>query len=66
MLVQLIAVPVSSREAIRRIEALADEVVCLIAPEEFRSVGQHYQEFDQVDDPEVADLLHDRRHFEAR
>ena len=62
----IVAVPVSAREAIRRIEEQADEVICLMAPEEFRSVGQHYRDFEQVEDQEVADLLHDRRHFENR
>lgn len=62
----IIAVPVSSRQAIQKIEKLADEVVCLVVPEEFRSVGQHYQDFEQVEDQEVAGLLHDRRHFESR
>ncbi|AHM61245.1 phosphoribosyl transferase domain-containing protein [Flammeovirgaceae bacterium 311] len=62
----IVAVPVSAREAIRKIEQQADDVVCLIVPNEFRAVGQFYQDFNQVEDQEVADLLHNRRHFESR
>jgi putative phosphoribosyl transferase len=62
----IVAVPVSAREAIRKIEQQADEVVCLSVPDEFRAVGQFYQDFNQVEDQEVAALLHDRRHFQSR
>ena len=62
----VVAVPVSAREAIRKVEEVADEVICLSAPEDFRSVGQYYETFDQVADETVADLLHERRDFEAR
>jgi putative phosphoribosyl transferase len=57
----VVAVPVSPPEALRRIEQLADETICLASPADFRSVGQYYQEFEQVSDEEVADLLHQLR-----
>ena len=62
----VVAVPVSSIQAIRKIEQQADEVVCLLVPQEFRAVGQHYQDFNQVEDQEVAELLHKHRNFEPR
>lgn len=62
----IVAVPVSGPEAIRKIEALADEVICLAAPQDFRAVGQYYKDFEQVEDQEVAGLLHERRNFEPR
>ncbi|WP_225000237.1 phosphoribosyltransferase [Cesiribacter sp. SM1] len=62
----IVAVPVSAKEAIHKIKQQADEVICLSVPDEFRAVGQFYQDFNQVEDQEVAALLHDRRHFEAR
>ena len=51
------AVPVASVEARERIEALADEVVCLAAPAYFSAVGQWYADFGQTEDDEVRDLL---------
>jgi len=53
----IVAVPVISKEALREIEALADEVVYLEAPELFFAVGQFYQEFEQITDEEVKELL---------
>ena len=54
----VVATPVSSPRALKRIEEQADEVVCLLTPEDFRSVGQFYESFDQVNDEEVMDKLH--------
>jgi predicted phosphoribosyltransferase len=53
----VVAVPVASREAVERIEALADEVVCLATPPFFSAVGQWYADFGQTEDAEVRDLL---------
>lgn len=52
-----VAVPVGSTEAVERIAAMADDIVCLETPEPFRAVGQHYARFDQVADDEVVRLL---------
>lgn len=51
------AVPVAAHAALRKVQLLADEVVCLETPEPFRSVGQCYSYFGPVDDDEVAALL---------
>jgi predicted phosphoribosyltransferase len=51
------AVPVSSPEALARVRALADEVVCLQVPENFQAVGQVYRHFPQVQDRDVVALL---------
>lgn len=51
------AVPVSPPDTLRKVEKLADETVCLEAPEYFMSVSQFYNEFPQVEDEEVVDLL---------
>lgn len=53
----VVAVPVASPEARDRIAAVADEVVCLAAPEWFSAVGQWYRDFGQTTDEEVRDLL---------
>lgn len=51
------AVPVASPEAVRRVAACADEVVCLRQPAGFEAVGHHYRDFSQVTDEEVMRLL---------
>jgi predicted phosphoribosyltransferase len=51
------AVPVAPPDTLRKVEKLADEVVCLEAPEYFMAVGQFYLEFPQVGDDEVVRLL---------
>lgn len=54
------AIPVSPPETIRKIQPLADQVVCLLAPDNFRAVGQFYADFPQVDDEEVIAILRSR------
>jgi predicted phosphoribosyltransferase len=51
------AVPVSPPDTLRKVEKLADEVLCLEAPDHFMAVGQFYQEFPQIEDEEVVRLL---------
>jgi predicted phosphoribosyltransferase len=51
------AVPVASAEALSRVRPLADEVVCLHVPIDLHSIGQHYQEFNEVSDADVMALL---------
>ena len=51
------AIPVSPPETLKRVAEMADEVVCLQAPEYFQAVGQFYQSFSQVEDDEVIDIL---------
>ena len=51
------AIGVAPADAIRRLDAVADEVVCLDAPADFYAVGQFFREFEQVTDDEVIRLL---------
>lgn len=51
------AVPVASYDALAKVRAYADEVVCLHTPAFFVAVGQFYGHFPQVDDREVISLL---------
>ncbi|TDR53405.1 putative phosphoribosyltransferase [Halomonas ventosae] len=44
-------------DTVARLEALADEVVCLETPWNFRAVGQFFADFGQVEDEEVIALL---------
>jgi putative phosphoribosyl transferase len=51
------AVPVSPPDTLRKVAALADEVVCLETPIDFQAVGQFYVNFPQVEDSEVIEIL---------
>lgn len=51
------AVPVSSPEALEKVRPLADEVVCLMTPQDFQAVGRFYRDFPQVTDEAVIALL---------
>jgi predicted phosphoribosyltransferase len=56
----VVAVPVGSVEACRKMSRHADECVCLMTPEPFLSVGDWYADFAQVKDYEVKRLLEQR------
>lgn len=51
------AVPVSPPATLAKVQALADEVVCLRVAEDFSAVAQFYRDFPQVEDAEVAAAL---------
>jgi predicted phosphoribosyltransferase len=53
----VLAVPVCSQQASELLASHVDEVVCLYSPEDFRSVGQWYEDFSQTTDQEVMMLL---------
>jgi putative phosphoribosyl transferase len=55
----IVAVPVAPQEAVAFFEEIADSVIVLEDPLEFRgSIGLHYVEFPQADDDEIIGLLH--------
>lgn len=51
------AVPVASRQSLEQLTGLADEIVCLATPPNFRAVGQFYRDFSSVDDAQVIRAL---------
>lgn len=51
------AVPVGPPATIRRLERIADAVVCPVQPASFYSVGAWYENFSQVSDETVIGLL---------
>lgn len=55
----VVALPIASKSALKRIRdlILVENTICLDAPENFRAVGQFYNEFNQVNDKEVIELL---------
>ena len=53
----VLAAPVAPRPTLAELAEVADEVVCLEAPDPFFAVGQWYRDFSQVSDDEVVALL---------
>ncbi len=53
----VVAVPVGSPNTCARLEAVADDLVCLRMPEPFYGVGLWYEDFTPTSDAEVRTLL---------
>lgn len=53
----VVAVPVAPPRTCERLRREAEEVVCVYAPEAFYAVGAFYDDFGQVSDEEVEELL---------
>lgn len=53
----VVAVPVASAMAIAELRAIADVVICLLVPQQFYAIGSWYENFSQVTDAEVCELL---------
>ena len=53
----VLAVPVGSPDTVEALRAEADEVVCLLAPEEMWAVGLWYEHFEPTSDSEIISLL---------
>jgi putative phosphoribosyl transferase len=52
-----VAVPVASRDAIDKVQTVADDIVCLWQPETLNSVGEWYDDFTELDDEQVCKIL---------
>lgn len=55
----VLAVPIASPEAVRRVGRDADEVICPWTPKDHDSVGAAYSDFHQLSDDEAAGVLRD-------
>jgi putative phosphoribosyl transferase len=53
----VLATPVAPPDTIARLRPQADEVVCLATPRLFAAIGAFYEDFRQLSDEEVVDLL---------
>ncbi|MEM7761456.1 MAG: phosphoribosyltransferase family protein [Cyanobacteria bacterium P01_A01_bin.40] len=53
----ILAVPVALQQALHQFENLLDDIICLVAPKSLSAVGFWYEDFSQVSDQEVCDLL---------
>lgn len=56
----VVAVAVAPKDALFKLQEIADEVVCLESPEYFYAVGEFFAQFPQVTDEVVIELL--KRH----
>ena len=53
----IVAVPVGSRETVQKLAEIVDEIVVLSMPGFFNAVGQFYENFDQVEDSKVQEIM---------
>ena len=53
----VLAVPVAAPDVAERLKTIADDVVCILFPRDFRAVGLWYDTFGQTSDREVNELL---------
>jgi putative phosphoribosyl transferase len=53
----IFAAPACAPDAVALLTGLADEVVYLLAPEQFQAVGEWYVDFGQLEDAEVVRML---------
>jgi predicted phosphoribosyltransferase len=55
----VLAAPVASTEAYKRLKKEVDEIICLRVESLFFAVGQFYEDFEQTTDAEVVNILKD-------
>lgn len=53
----ILALPVGPPDTLERLSNLADETIALCAPRDFQSVSQFYENFPQVTDEEIFEIL---------
>lgn len=53
----VVAVPVAPSETLNRLRSMADDAIGVDTPEHLYAVGAHYEDFRQVTDEEVIDIL---------
>lgn len=53
----IVAIPVGPAETMEKIGQMADDVVVLLAPADFDAVGAFYDNFDQVSDYKVIEIM---------
>jgi putative phosphoribosyl transferase len=61
----VVAVPVAPVETARKMKKYVDDFICLHVTENFRGVGQYYDDFSEVSDEEVIALIKEANRFGA-
>ncbi len=62
----VVATPVAPASTCSRLRDIADELVCVDVRDEFFAIGQFYEDFSQVTDYEVTELLRRARRRDYR
>jgi putative phosphoribosyl transferase len=64
----VVALPASPPDVVARLGEDADRVVCVRQPVDFRALGYHYRDFEQLSDGDVTGILDEahRRHSGAK
>ncbi len=58
----IIAIPVATKKTLQQFETLVDNVTSLVIPKSLSAVGFWYEDFSQVTDQQVCDLLDQETH----
>lgn len=53
----VLAIPLGPKDTIKELRKDADKVICLMTPEPFFAIGQFYENFEQISDEEVIQIL---------
>jgi predicted phosphoribosyltransferase len=53
----IVAIPVAPRDTIEKLKEIVDEVIVLQVPLVFGAVGAFYQDFSQVTDDQVIEIM---------
>lgn len=53
----IVAIPVGPKDTIDKLNETVDKVIVLQSPLDFNAVGEFYEEFDQVDDYQVQEIM---------
>ena len=53
----ILVLPVIPQETFHKLEKMVDEIIALEIPDSFTSVGQFYEDFSQISDKKVQDIL---------
>ncbi|GAW93660.1 phosphoribosyltransferase [Calderihabitans maritimus] len=59
----ILAVPVAPPDTVSMLKEQVDDLICLASPEPFYAVGQFYEDFRQVSDEEVIELLQNNQRY---
>ncbi|MEO0835274.1 MAG: phosphoribosyltransferase family protein [Cyanobacteria bacterium J06642_3] len=53
----ILVIPVAANKALQQLDNLVDDTVCLLIPKSLNAVGFWYEDFGQISDQEVCNLL---------
>ena len=53
----ILTIPVMPNETFEKMTNLVDEIICLIVPDSFNAVGEFYDNFSQISDAQVKNIL---------